>query len=170
VIAAQAAILAAIPVRTIRALATGVDVTLETRPVDPYDALSGYYVALAYAAETGDMENEDSAAADRTRRDAGGGEAWVTVERCEPAWKPVSATRERPAPVEGRVTIRARWRWSRARIESASRLYLPETQRERAEARLREAKGIGLVDLRVDEGGYAVPMRLRVGGETFGEP
>jgi uncharacterized membrane-anchored protein len=51
VIVAQLAILAAIPLRQVRARLSGTTVTLETVPVDPYDVLSGYYVTLRYAAE-----------------------------------------------------------------------------------------------------------------------
>ena len=51
VIALQAAILAAIPSRQVKARASGVDVTLETAPVDPLDPLSGYHVTLRYRAQ-----------------------------------------------------------------------------------------------------------------------
>ncbi|HET6204193.1 MAG TPA: GDYXXLXY domain-containing protein [Planctomycetota bacterium] len=159
VLLAQTGLLVAIPLRTVRARLSGTEVTLETEPVDPFDPLSGYYATLAYLAErpTGPAgefhENEP---------------VWVTVERGEPAWKPFSVTRERPAPAADRVSLRGRWERGRGRIEGASRFYISEERREEVGSLLRQARQRALVDLRVGEDGTPGLLRLHVAGKTFG--
>jgi uncharacterized membrane-anchored protein len=159
VVAFQAAALAAIPMRALRTRAQGADVTLWTAPVDPYDVMSGYYVTLAYEAErTNDLPHAEN-----------GDAVWVTVRRADPAWTPVSVRVERPASAEGELSLHARWSHGRASIENAGRLYIPEAECSRAAKALREAKGRGLVDLKVDADGNVSVLRLRVGDATFGE-
>ena len=94
VIAAQFAILAAIPVRTLRIRAEGTEVTLWTAPVDPFDVLSGYYVTLGYEAEQ--LPNDR----DGFRGLSNADDLWITVRRDEPAWTPVGVTIERPAAAQ----------------------------------------------------------------------
>jgi len=161
VIAAQLLVLLAIPARNVITRATGRDVTLRTAPVDPYDPLAGYYVTLAY-------EVEQLAPADRERLGPTG-PVWITVRAAEPAWQGVAVTVERPAPAPDRVSMRAHWSGWRASIDGADRLYIPETQRERVAALLRAANQHGLADLVVSADGDVALVRLRVGGETFGE-
>jgi uncharacterized membrane-anchored protein len=141
-------------------------VTLRTAPIDPYSPLSGYYVTLAYEAV--------SPVVDLSRPGGGlgfqeGDRLWVTVERDEPFWRSVSITRERPPETEGRVSMRGRWMGWRAAIDGAGRLYIPEAKRERVAQLMREAQGRGLVDLRVGPDGFCSVLRLRVGGEVFGD-
>ena len=81
----------------------------------------------------------------------------------------VAVTVERPAPAPDRVSMRAHWSGWRASIDGADRLYIPETQRERVAALLRAANQHGLADLVVSADGDVALVRLRVGGETFGE-
>jgi uncharacterized membrane-anchored protein len=159
VIGVQLAVLAAIPIRAMRTRATGADVTLWTAPVDPFDVMSGYYVTLAYEAErTNDAPKVEDGAA-----------VWVTVRRAEPAWTAVSVRVERPAASDGELSLHARWKYGRAHIDNAGRLYIPEAERDRATKLLADAKGRGLVDLKVDADGNVSVLRLRVGDATFGE-
>ncbi len=161
VIAAQVLVLLAIPARNLITRATGREVTLWTAPVDPFDPLSGYYVTLSYEVE-------------RSAQAVGGQlgteqPMWITVQEAETAWQFAGASIERPSPAPDRVSLRAHWSGWRASIDGAHRLYIPETQRDRVAELLRTAKARGLVDLRVGEGGDVAVLRLRVGGETFGE-
>ena len=163
VLAAQFAVLVAIPVRTLRTRATGADVTLWTAPIDPFDVMSGYYVTLAYEAER-PPEGRPADRSPRERRDV-----WVTVRRGDPAWTPVSVTDERPDAAPDELSLRARWNGWRTEIVNAGRLYIPETQRQDVEAALDAVRRRGLVDLRVSQDGDVAVIRLRADGKTFGE-
>lgn len=152
VIAVQAAILAAIPSRQVKAHTSGTSITLETAPVDPLDPLSGYHVTLRYRAE------EVVAEAPGER----GAPAWLVVERGDPAWRGVACLPSRPEPVPGQLALRAQVEDRRCRIPSAGRFYIPETRRAEVDAALREARA-ALVDLRVDADGNVALVRLRAG-------
>jgi hypothetical protein len=162
VLAVQFAVVASIPIRAVSTRTSGADVTLWTVPVDPYSVMSGYYVTLSYEAEQADVEPVPTPL-ERNQP------LWVTVRRDEPAWTPVSVTRERPDAVPGEVSLRARWNGHRVELENAGRLYIPETERERADEHVRNAGGRGLVDLKVGTGGDLSVLRLRIDGAVFGE-
>lgn len=152
VIALQAAILAAIPSRQVKARASGVDVTLETAPVDPLDPLSGYHVTLHYRAEQLPAASPG----------APGAAAWLLLERGAPAWRAVACLPARPEASGDQVVVRARLEDGRCRIPSAGRFYIPEARRHEVDAALRVAR-TALVDLRVDREGDVALLRLRAG-------
>jgi uncharacterized membrane-anchored protein len=158
VLAVQVAILAAIPVRQVRARLDGTVVTLETVPFDPYDVLSGYYATLRYAAETPPGLAE--------ARLAQGETAFIVLERAEPAWRAVGIEREPPA---GRVAVRAVMTRRGLEIASAGRFYEPESRRAAVDEALRVRRGKALVDLRVDGAGYVALLRLRDGNRVLAE-
>jgi uncharacterized membrane-anchored protein len=159
VIAIQVAILAAIPLRQVRARLSGTVITLETMPVDPYDVLSGYYVTLRYRAE----QPPDAGALRE-----GDGPAWVLLAPAEPAWAPLRLARERPPAGDGTVALRVDVEHGRARIPSAGRFYVPEARREEVDRALRAAGSRALVDLKVDDDGNVALLRLRVGAVVVG--
>lgn len=163
VLAVQFAVLVAIPMRTLRTRTEGVDVTLWTAPVDPFDVLAGYYVTLGYEAE---RPPSGVTGPDPQHK---GDDLWVTVHRGDPAWTPVSVTRERPDPQPDRIAMRATWNGWQAQITNAGRLYIPETQREDVEKALDAVDRRGLVDLRLDADGNVAVLRLRADGKTFGD-
>jgi uncharacterized membrane-anchored protein len=137
---------------------SGVEITLKTRPIDPYDILSGYHVVLGYEVE----EQAHSAL-----KDLGPGDVvWITLRRAEPAWEFVAASRERPDTGDDMVAVPAHFRERSPRIVGAGRLYVPEVQRKEAEG---VARGEALVDARVGTDGTVALLRLRIEGKVFGE-
>src|SRR5688500_14580456 len=94
-LALQLLILAAIPAQKVLARLRGAPITLKTRPIDPYNILSGYYVTLAYDVENGRLEPPPSEEL----------KVWVNVKRDTPAWTLESVTRERPPQRDGLVSI-----------------------------------------------------------------
>ncbi|MCI0587548.1 MAG: GDYXXLXY domain-containing protein [Planctomycetes bacterium] len=159
VLVSQVGILVSMPFRAVRARVAGTEIALETEPVDPFDPLSGYYVTLAYVAERPAVDTIAFHLHEPL---------WVTVARAEPAWTPVSVTRERPAPHPDRVSILGRWDGWRARIGDASRFFIPEDRRTEIEDLLDASGRRGLVDLRVGKDGTPALLRMRVGGRSFG--
>ena len=162
----QLSMLALVPAKKLVAQLFGTDVTLATRPVDPYDPLAGYYVTLAYAIEV--VAPTTVAAAADLAKLGNADPVWLEVAPAEPAWTLVKIHRERPK-TRNKVFIRGRWRRSHARLDGASRLYIPEDERDDVADALDKAKGRGLVDLKVGPDGTAVVLRLRVGGQTYGD-
>ena len=158
VLAVQIAILAAVPLRQVRARLDGTVVTLETVPFDPYDILSGYYATLRYAAEA-----PPGLAEARLEQ---GDTAFIVLERAEPAWRAVGVAREPPA---GRVALRAVMTRRGLAIVSAGRFYVPEARRAAVDEVLRVRRGKALVDLRVDAAGNVALMRLRDGDVVLAE-
>ena len=158
----QVGVLAAIVGEQVLLRATGRPVSLRTVPIDPYDMLSGYHLVLGY-------EVEEQATA---RRPAGVREkdaVWLTLSPGDEAWDLYSVSVERPAPVAGRVSMRAQWTGGRVRLRGAGRLYLPEAERHRAERLFDEAGSRAIADLRVGADGRPALERLRIGRESFGE-
>lgn len=165
VLAVQVGVLSIVPARHLAARGFGTKITLRTRPFDPFDVLSGYYVDLRY-----EVEMAAAAALSEEQREKlrEGSEVWVTLRRAEPAWEFFSVSLERP-------TLRNRDDFvavpaahdgiSMLRFVGARRLYVPETQRSEAE----QVRGNALVDARVGRDGTIALLRMRVGGKTFGE-
>ncbi len=162
VVAVQLLVLCAIPMRSLRARASNQEITLWTAPVDPFDVLGGYFVALAYEVERGSVP---AGIGDQPKER----DVWVTVHRGNPAWELLSITEVCPEPQPDHVSLAARWTGHRIAIVNAGRLYIPETDRDRANNAMLRDHGRGLVDMKVGAHGEVALLRLRVGGETFGE-
>jgi uncharacterized membrane-anchored protein len=158
VVAIQVALLAAIPLRQVRARLAGAEITLETVPVDPYDVLSGYYVTLRYEAEQ----------AEYTGGDADAGDAHLVVSPASPSWRAITCSRGLASRGPDEVAIRVNIENGRCRIPSAGRFYIPEARRAEVEAAMRASGGRALVDMRVDAEGNAALLRLRVGDLVVG--
>jgi hypothetical protein len=184
----QLLILALVPARPVLAAWRGQEVTLATAPVDPYDPFSGAYVRLGY-----EVERPEAGLVPPELED--GQTIYLVVERADPAWRLTAVAVEPPPPSPDRAALRATWRHGVPRLESASRLYLPDERARAAEAALAEQrqrwwhereearralpKGApepesppsprALVDLRVDESGNVRLRRLRVDGQLFGD-
>jgi len=137
----------------------GIEITLETAPVDPYDALAGYYVTLDYRVER-----------DASERYAGPeGPLWLVLRDSGSAWTLEEIAHGPSAPLPDRVTVPAHAEHGTVRLQGADRFYMPETHRETIESALATARAPALVDLRVGVDGTLVVTRLRVDGQTFGD-
>ena len=161
IVVLQLGALALLPRDASSARASGVEITLATRAVDPFDPLAGRFVVLRYRAEeappsAGVRELDDST------------EVWLRVARGEDGiWAGVSVDREPGAATATERSLHARWDGHRAELVGAGRLYLPEEECLAADALLSERRGDGEVDLAVDASGNASPLRLRLGDEVF---
>ena len=161
VVVLQLIVLAVLPARQIQARLTGTEITLKTRPVDPYDMLAGYYVTLAYQIEAVPEAMRPPVKVDTP--------VWLEVTPGEPAWTLVRVHSQMPKVTTGRVAIRAVWRGRQADIPEASRLYIPEDERHIVADHLNSTRGQGYVDLRVGPDGTPIVLRLRVADRSFGD-
>jgi len=164
VLAVQVGLLAVVPARHMLARSFGTAITLKTRPLDPYDLLSGYYVTLRYEVEEAAHRELMSKENDMLDR---GDRVWIIIRRDQPAWKFVSVTSERPHTGSDPDTIAlpAKFEYHEVRMVGATRLYVPETQRDEAGRASRGA----FVDARVGSDGTVALLRMRVGDKTYGE-
>jgi uncharacterized membrane-anchored protein len=102
-VAPQVLLVAALAAREELGLRQGVEVRLEGRPIDPMSLFAGRYVDVPLAIEV--------LSPDHTRIEPGlrpGDEVCVRLERSEPVWKAVEATRAPPRE-EGAVFLRGTW-------------------------------------------------------------
>lgn len=162
VLAAQFALLAALPVGNVASRLLGVEVTLRTRPSDPFDILSGHHVELRYEVERPGSEKVPEGLREGER-------VFVVIRRDTPAWTFDTVAH---APVTGdpdRVSIRTVWRNRRLTLDGPGRIFLPETRREAVVEAMRESGGSALVDLKVRGNGSAAVLRLRAGAEVVGD-
>ncbi len=130
----QAAIIAAVPAKHIRARATGKLITIKTAPVDPYDFLSGYHVVLRY--EISRPEGFDSQWQNRNRRNT---DVYVVLKEGEDGvWSAGLMHDKWPEDIaEGCIVIKGKktYRGIEYGIES---YFIPEENRSVIEKDLRE--------------------------------
>ncbi len=163
-LALQLLILVAIPMKKVIARASGTRIVLKTRPVDPYNIMSGYYVTLSYEVEQPEKPEE------QLRKRKHNAPAWVVVEPGQPAWRLVKVMNRKPEELPAdQVAIRAKWRGSRLRLQGAGRLYIPEDERKDVERLMRERGREGLVHMAISEDGEAAVIKLDISGRSFGE-
>ncbi len=162
VVAAQFALLAALPVGNVATRLLGVEITLRTRPTDPFEILSGHHLQLQY-----EVERPESAKAPKELRE--GERVFVVVRRDTPAWTFDTVVRDPVCGDPDRASIRAVWRNQRLILKGPGRIFLPETRRDAVVEAMRESGGSALVDLKVRRNGSAAVLRLRAGAEIVGD-
>jgi len=160
-VAAQFLILAAVPAQKIYTRATGRSVTLKMRPVDPYNALSGYYVTLNYEiANPGSFANSD---------DSYKGERVYAIleRRAGGEWRPVSLSNSYPANLpENRIAIRGSYSYSGIEY-GIEEFFIPEDKRAEIDQGLRKNRDHARVEVKVDSEGNAALVRLLIGDRVY---
>jgi uncharacterized membrane-anchored protein len=159
----QCAVLVAVPGRQIYTRATGKVITLQTRPVDPYDVMSGYYVTLAYDIGRAGMPS------DIQRQQWQGKPVYITLKEGEGGiWVTDSVSLKRPVSVpDNRLLIKGRARpWGNVEY-GIERFYIPEGKRNEIEASLRNTGSKAKVQIAVDRSGNAAILRLEADGKIY---
>lgn len=166
-ISLQVAILVAAPAQRMVTIATGQVVSLKLAPVDPYDLLSGWHMALRF-----DVSRPDKL------------DGWSTLEERERIWVELlvpesgvatavalhtslpDSVGENRALIRGRLRGRAHADWSRL-VFGIERFYLPETTRTDVENALLEHLEQAVADVALDSNGHPAILRLRAGDQVF---
>ena len=155
-LAAQTAILAAVPAKKIHARLTGTLITIETAPVDPYSFLSGYHVILNYEISTPPGLKQFS---DRNR----GIEVYVILEPDEN--NIYNARSIHPAIPEDTpqncLLIKGKLAGPRV-IYGIESYFIPEKSRNQIEKDLRDNQRRAKAQIKVDKYGNAALIRLLV--------
>ena len=154
----QLAILALVPAQKLGAVLFGRTIVLRTRPVDPYDIMSGYYVTLSY-----DISRP------RGMPSVQDGETVyvVLVEGRGGVWEARSAHAAWPGDVpEGAVVIRGRAQHRNIDYGIES-YYIPEEMRDEIEDGLRRLRGRAKVEVKVGPLGGMHISRLLVGDRVY---
>ena len=154
----QVALLATVPARQQYTREVGTTVFLKLAPVDPFDVLSGHYMTLAYEAS---RPPGVEALSD-------GDEVYVRlVESPEGVWDARETALERPADRDPEaVWMRGRYvhRAIQYGIES---YFIPEEGREEMEEQLRDRLAESRAEVKVDDTGHAVLIRLHIGDRVY---
>ena len=154
----QVALLATVPARQQYTCDVGTTVLLKLAPVDPFDILSGHYMALAYEVSrpTGVGNLSD------------GNEVYVRlVESAEGIWDAAEIARERPTDRDPEaVWMRGRYVRNTIRYGIES-YYIPEADREEIEDQLRDRLAESRAEVKVDSTGHAVLIRLHIGDRAY---
>jgi uncharacterized membrane-anchored protein len=160
----QCVVLVAVPGRQIYTRLTGKVITVHTRPVDPYDVMSGYYVTLAY-----DIGRMGTPSDWQKRESWQGKDVYVTLkEGNDKIWVTDSVSLKRPSRVpEGMLLIKGTSQYWGGVIYGIERFYIPEEKRDEIDSALRKTDSKAKVQIAVDRFGNAAILRLEAGGKIY---
>jgi uncharacterized membrane-anchored protein len=164
-VALQLAILAAVPAPQAYTRLTGRTVILKTAPIDPYDAMSGYYVTLSY--EVSNLSRIPGGEAILKDENKSATVYVVLREGTDGVWEAESVHNSWPDVSADRVVLKGRqiqWSFIEYGIE---RFFIPETAREAVEKDLRANREEARVEVKVDSFGRAALVRLRIGDRVY---
>ena len=163
----QAAILVAAPVQRMITIATVRVVSLKLAPVDPYDPLRGWYMALRFDVSRpdeidgwSDLEEHSQVWVELRVPDAG-----VATPAALHTSMPEAVGEDR-ALIRGRLRGRAQADWSRL-VFGIEQFYLPETTRTEVERILRDQPDQAVADVALDSNGHPAILRLRAADQVF---
>ena len=151
----QFVLLVGLTIQPVLTLTTGRVVTLQTKPVDPYDMFRGDYVRLSYDMSNFPVPFEVSDNSD----------IYATLSPTGQYWKPRAISANKPVLLEGEICIKGKIKKQYGRTQlhfGIEQVYVPEKTGRKAE----ESKALK-VDLAVDKNGNAVIKRVMNGSETI---
>ncbi|AFZ43092.1 hypothetical protein PCC7418_0878 [Halothece sp. PCC 7418] len=183
----QLALICAIPAQAVYTHLTGQTVILQTVPVDPYDLLRGYSQTLRYEisplARVQDLPGWETVVRQTHRLDEtlppDGTTVYVILQAPEtdnqtsppPPWRAIAIRHQPPVDLpDNQVAIQGELNdnWVNYGLEQ---YYFPEAQRDKINNRINQFQNNPerpfVVEVKVDEGGNAVPISLWLGEEKY---
>ncbi len=191
-LAAQAALILAIPAQVVYTHVVGETVILQTGPVDPYNVFRGYYVILSYDISQpnqlqhlpgwADIPNE-TANSNQPSFFSSGNEFYVILEAPErasqdvqqppAAWEPVRVSRDRPSTLpSNQIALKGNFRRSRVSY-GLETYYIPEEQRYEINENISQANQTQgtvppfVVEIKVTRQGQATPVSLWIRDRNY---
>jgi uncharacterized membrane-anchored protein len=182
-IALQIALICAVPAQAIYVHLTGKTVFLKTAPVDPYSLLLGYSQTLAY--DISQIQTLQSLKGWETLTFVPGSKQEVLANQStvyvilqapsqsnpnQPqAWKPIAVSGTPPKSLPAnQIALKGQAEMSRI-VYNLETYYMPENQRREVNETVVQAnrKQTGVVEIKVDAQGNAVPISLWVGDRIY---
>ncbi len=180
-LALQTALILAVPAQAVYTHLTGTTVILETRPVDPYDLMRGYYQTLSYTISDVNIlkqlpgwEQIASQTNYAANYQSNSRTFYIVMEQpanpksTEPPspWQPIKISRDRPQDLAAnQVAIRGEYIDGWQILYGLETYYMPETQRVQINNEIAEAQRqpqAFVVEIKVDRSGNSVPVSLWV--------
>ena len=177
-LALQSVLIMAIPAQDAYTYATGVQVTLQTVPVDPYDLLRGYSQTLSYEISQLDTLKQLPGAEAVFDANSGDKAIYVVLEAPDTAdatppvpWKPVRVSTNRPTDLpNNQIALKGEYERRRV-IYGLETYYMPEDQRNLVNADINQTQGQDpqafVVEVRIDGQGNSVPVGLWVRDRSY---
>lgn len=165
-VAAQAAILAAVPGRQVYVRLTGKLIMIKTAPADPYDFLSGYHVVLNY--EISRPPGFEPTRWNRRSARERNKPVYVMLKAGpDNIWSATLAYNTWPGKVpDGCLVIKGREDGRRIRYGIES-YFIPEKEREAIEKDLRQNQRQAKAQIKVDRFGNAALIRLLIEDRVY---
>lgn len=157
---------------------TGRTVIIQTRPVDPYDLLRGYYQTLSYDISSRETLQELPGWKEVAKLEG----FYVILEKpggdkagAPAAWVPVAVSGDRPENLSGdRVALKGKLQRYGGQIEyGLETYYMPEDRRVEINREISQAQaqaspaGSFVVKVKVDDRGNAVPVSMWVRDRNY---
>lgn len=173
----QTVLILAVPAQQVYTHVTGKTVILQTRPVDPYDIMRGYYQILSYEISDinllktlpgwSELENQaNSDAKTQTFYVIMAAPDNPQTNTPPTPWQPIKIMGDRPQNLEAnQVAIEGKYINQWEIIYGLETYYMPEDQRERINDRIWQAQRNDetfVVEIKVDSSGNATPVSLWV--------
>jgi uncharacterized membrane-anchored protein len=153
VVGLQVAIMCGTAIAPALTLSTGKTVTLQTKPVDPYDMFRGDYVHLRY--DINDVIVTPPA--------TNGADIYVALHKLGPYWSARTAAASKPTLMPGELCIKGKYFRDYAQVHyGIEQVFVPEKTGRSAE----RAKSLS-VDVAVDDAGNSVIKRVMNGDQTM---
>lgn len=187
----QMALILSVPAQAVYTQLTGRTVVLQTVPVDPYDLLQGYSVALSY-----NISNLDTLRSlpgwDMLPKEADSSSTFLAPEisfyvilqapptsgsRLPKPWKPIRVSSTYPTSLAAtQVALKGQANYSSVQY-GLETYYIPEDQREQINNKIsqiqqsrpgtsRQEQSV-VVEAKVDAQGQAVPVSIWVGDDNY---
>lgn len=172
----QLVIILAVPSKSFYTYQTGETVTIQTRPVDPYDFLRGYSQTLSYGiSSVRDLPEPKDGKLNR------GDTFYLVLEapkdrQSQPPlpWTPVATYRNFPNELnDNQIVLRGTLERRNWAIYGLERYYFPESQRDRINQEIRDLRSRRndsesfVVEIKIDRFGNSVPYSLWVGENNY---
>ncbi|KAM3089787.1 GDYXXLXY domain-containing protein [Phormidesmis sp. 146-35] len=181
----QTVLIASVPAQAVYTHLTGRTAVLQTAPVDPYDLMRGYSVTLNYDISRTDnlkslpgwkslpKNSNYSSTQDYLAEDT---IVYVTLQapannsanRPKP-WKPVAVSGDRPANLKpNQIALKGRSQYGSLQF-GLETYYMPESRRDEVNDNIQQnqRKNPGVVEVKIDAQGNAVPLTIWVGDRRY---
>ena len=164
--------IASVPAASIYTQFAGTTLFLQTEPVDPYDILRGYYQVLNYDISDRNKLKKLPGGKLFEKYKPGVQEFFVTVMLPNPsaqiAATAIAVSTQQPVNLpSNQLAIRGTFAGGSPLNYGIEKFYMPEAQQRNVNQDIDRNRRNLLVEVKVDNNGHPVPMKLWVGNRSY---